>query len=88
MSIRITKDMITFGRPFTLSTLDGVQPPGTYRVVVEEEEISGTSFIGFHRIATRLYLPAINSARASFEVFQVEPAELAAALELDRQTKA
>lgn len=85
MSIRTTKTTITFEHPFMLSSLDGVQPPGTYRVVVDEEEISGVSFGGFRRVATELHLPAINAARASIEVFQVDPAELAAALASDQQ---
>lgn len=84
MSVRTTKTTITFEHPFMLSALDGVQPAGTYRVVTDEEEISGVSFVSFRRIATELHLPAINTARASVEVFQVDPSELQAALATDK----
>jgi len=88
MSIRTTETTIAFEHPFKLSSLDGVQPPGTYRVSIDEEEISGMSFVGFRRVATAFHLPAINSAGNSVEVFQIDPSELAAALARDQQTKA
>jgi len=88
MNTRITNKTITFKHPFKLSNLDGVQPPGTYRVVTDEEELSGASFLGFRRVATTLRLPAITNASSSFELFQVDPEELAAALASDQQTKA
>jgi hypothetical protein len=88
MSTRTTSKTITFQNTFTLSNLDGIQPPGTYRVVTDEEELSGESFVGFRRIATTLRLPAIAAASSSFELFQVDPEELAAALASDQQNKA
>jgi hypothetical protein len=45
MSIRTTETKVTFHRPFTLAALDGSQPAGTYRLVVEEEQIPGLSFV-------------------------------------------
>lgn len=88
MSTRTTNKTITFEHPFTLSNLDGIQPPGTYRVTVDEEELASASFIGFRRIATTLRLPAITAASSSFELFQVDPEELGAALASDQQIKA
>jgi len=55
--VRTTESTITFRRPFTLSALDKAQPAGTYRVVTEEEEIDGLSFVAFRRTATLLHLP-------------------------------
>jgi len=86
MSTRTTDTTITFEHAFTLSSVDGAQPAGTYRLVTDEEEISGVSFIGFRRIATSLYVPAISASGLSVQVFQVDPAELAAALAADRAT--
>jgi len=88
MSTRTTETTITFAHAFTLSSVDGTQPPGTYRLVTDEEEISGASFIGFRRIATSLYVPAISASRSSAQVFQVDPAELAVALASDSRTSA
>ena len=39
MSTRITETMVTFTRPFSLTGIYAVQPPGTYEVVTEEEQI-------------------------------------------------
>ena len=50
--MRTTETTITFRCPFTLSALDKVEPAGTYRVVTEEEEIGGLSFVAFRRTAT------------------------------------
>jgi hypothetical protein len=88
MSTRTTETTITFEHPFTLSSVDGAQPAGTYRLVTDEEDISGVSFVGFRRIATSLYLPAISASGSSVQVFQVDPAELAVALASDSRTGA
>ncbi len=87
MVTRSTKTTITFARPFRLSDVDGPQPAGTYRLVTDEEEISGLSFVGFRRIATSLHVPAISASGLS-QVFQVDPVELAAALASDGQGSA
>ena len=87
MGTRSTKTTITFAHPFTLSDVDGAQPAGTYRLVVDEEEISGLSFVGFRRIATLLHVPAM-SASGSSQVYQVDPVELAAALASDERANA
>ncbi len=87
MVTRSTKTTITFAHPFRLSDVDGPQPAGTYRLVTDEEEISGLSFVGFRRIATSLHIPAI-SASGSSQVFHVDPVELAAALASDEQRSA
>ncbi|MGP8232283.1 MAG: hypothetical protein ACLQL2_06400 [Methylovirgula sp.] len=88
MSTRTTETTVTFEHPFTLSSVDGAQPAGTYRLITDEEEISGLSFIGFRRVATSLYVPAASAPGSSVQVFQVDPAELAAALASDRRTTA
>jgi hypothetical protein len=82
MATRSIKTTVTFAHPFSLSDIDGTQPAGTYRLVTDEEEISGLSFVGFRRIATSLHVPAISASGAS-EVFEVDPVELAAALAAD-----
>jgi hypothetical protein len=73
----------------TLPSVDSPQPGGTYRLVMDEEEILGLSFLAFRRTATILHIPAISpaisiSARPN-QVFPVSSMELAAAMEADAQ---
>lgn len=83
MADRVTETTVTFTRPFTLSSLDSVQPPGVYRVVIDEEEVLGLSFLAYHRRATSLHIPAISAAGGHDAVFVVDPAELRIALAAD-----
>jgi hypothetical protein len=83
MSIRTTETTVTFRRPFTLAALDGAQPAGTYRLVVEEEQIPGLSFIPFRRVATLLHMPADSVPGGTREVVSVLPDELAEAVAAD-----
>jgi hypothetical protein len=86
MAVRTTETTVTFKNTFTLSSIDGLQPAGTYRLVVDEEEIPGLSFLAFHRTATMLHLPAVSVSSPSYQVVSVDPAELQAALEADGRT--
>jgi hypothetical protein len=81
--MRTTETTITFRRPFTLSALDKAQPAGTYRLVTEEEEIPGLSFVAFRRTAILLHLPALPATGATHQVVSVDPAEWAAIVEAD-----
>ncbi|UVF22376.1 MULTISPECIES: hypothetical protein [Microvirga] len=87
MTIRTTESTVTFSHPFTLTSLDRPQPAGTYRLVTDEEEILGLSFLAFQRTATMLYVPAISTSGSPTQVFHVNPAELTAALEADGQAQ-
>lgn len=83
MSTRTTETMVTFRRPFTLAAIDGAQPAGTYKVITEEEQIPGLSFVAFRRVATLLHLPANPAPGGTSQVVSVSPDELAAALAAD-----
>jgi hypothetical protein len=83
MSIRSAETMVTFRRPFTLAAVDGAQPAGAYRLVTEDEQIPGLSFIAFRRVATLLHLPANPSPGCTCQVVAVSSDELAAALAAD-----
>jgi hypothetical protein len=82
MNTRSRETMVTFRKPFRLSVLDHTQPAGTYRVVVDEEEIPAASFLAYRQIATMLHTPSLSSSGSS-QVFAVSPGELASALEAD-----
>jgi hypothetical protein len=62
MNIRTTETTITFQQPFMLQAFDCKQPAGTYRLVIDEEEIIGLSFLAYQRTATLLHTPALASA--------------------------
>lgn len=83
MTIRTTDTEVTFKRPFLLSAFDARQPAGTYRLVVDEEEIFGLSFLAYRRTATLLHTPAISVQSGRHQTVEVDPEELAAALAAD-----
>jgi len=76
---------VTFGHQFNLSSLDGPQPAGTYRVVIENEEIPGLSFIAYRRTSTMLHLPALTASTGKTQVFTVDRDELEAVLKADER---
>lgn len=80
---RSTETTVTFRRPFTLAALDGMQPAGTYRLVEEQEEIAGLSFVAFRRVATLIHLPANPAPGDTCQVVLILPDELAEALAAD-----
>jgi hypothetical protein len=59
------------------------QPAGTYRLVTEEEEIPGLSFVAFRRTAMLLHLPALPTTSHTHQVVSVDPVEWAAIVEAD-----
>ncbi|MGB0086641.1 MAG: hypothetical protein WBP94_14880 [Rhodomicrobiaceae bacterium] len=85
MAVRTTETTVTFRRPFMLGIFDSPQPAGTYRLVIEEEDIPGLTFLAYRRMATMLHIPAISISDHLEQVFFVGSAELAAALEADEQ---
>lgn len=87
MTSRSSETTLIFAHPFTLSALDGPQPPGTYLVVTEEDEIEGLSFKAFHRTATLLHLPAQGVASTLRQAVTVNPEELAAAHAADAERR-
>lgn len=83
--MRSTRDMITFEHPFTLAGFDAPQPPGTYMVITDEEEIPGLSFPAWRRVSTQIYLPAIGVQSATEQVVTIDPHEFARAQKRDSE---
>jgi hypothetical protein len=83
MSSRTIQTSVTFSKPFTLTSVDGPQPAGTYRLETEEEQIEGLSFSAFRRMTKTLFLPANPAPGATRHVVQVDPKELSEALLAD-----
>lgn len=88
MTSRTTETTVTFARPFTLAAFDGPQPPGVYRVIIDEEEILGLSFLAYRRVATTLMTPAINLRSGSQQAHGVDHEELEAAIAADGAVQA
>jgi hypothetical protein len=84
--MRTTETTITFRHPFTLAALETMQPAGTYRLVIEEEEIPGLSFVAFRRVATLLHLPALSTTSRTHQVVSVDPVEWAAIVAADERS--
>ena len=74
--MRTTRESVTFERPFSLYTLDGMQPAGTYTVEIDEELIEGLSFLAYRRVATTIFLPLRYGGAASVQAVRVDPREL------------
>jgi hypothetical protein len=83
MPERSTETTVTFKHPFMLGSFDVMQPAGTYRLVIDEEEILGLSFPAYRRTSTVLHVPAGSKTSGSGQAFPVDAAELDAALEAD-----
>jgi hypothetical protein len=83
MPDRSTETTVTFEYPFTLRSSEAALPAGTYRLVVDEEEILGLSFPAYRRTASTLHTPAVSIVAARRQAFPLEPGELEDALDAD-----
>lgn len=79
MESRSTGKLVTFVRPFTLSGLDGIQPPGTYAINMEEEMLDTLSFAGWRQISCTILL----HRDGGVEYADIDPQELSEALVCD-----
>lgn len=89
MTVKKTQTSVTFGAAFTLSVIEGPQPPGEYRVIVEEDltELDGLTRQALVPIATYLRTPSVGApgaAQVSSRLYLVDRRELDAALLRDR----
>jgi hypothetical protein len=83
MSVRTSRETVTFKQPFSLSGIDEVQPAGTYTVETDEELLPGLSFPAYRRIASLILLRSRSGGAVVEEVANVDPLELQAAQKRD-----
>lgn len=86
MNSRTRETTVTFRHPFKLNMFDRLQPAGTYRLVIDEEEIPDIAFLAYRRSSTMLHTPAIAASGGSCQVIRISSEELAKALEADLRT--
>ena len=81
LNTRTTSTTVVFHHPFTLCGLDGVQPPGAYRIDTYERLLDTVSSTAYLRISTSIELqsqqPGVTRSAT------IDPAELDAALARD-----
>jgi hypothetical protein len=87
MSARTTSRNVIFRRAFSLQGVDGMQPPGTYAVETDEEQIPGLSFLAYRRMTTTITLPFRNGGGVARQVSTIDPADLESALARDLPTE-
>lgn len=83
---RTIETEITFSHPFVLSSLVVPLEAGTYRLIIDEEEIEGISFSSFRRTNTQLEIPAITKTVGVRQRLRVSSQEIETALAKDAQT--
>ncbi len=85
--MRTTETTVTFRRPFNLPEFEGSQPAGTYRLLTDEEEIPGLSFVAFRRVRTMLRIPSLATSGKPEQMISIDAKDLAAALTADGENR-
>jgi hypothetical protein len=83
MTTRTSRKTVTFNSPFSLAGGDCRYSAGDYEVVTDEELIEGLSFPAYRRLATMMLVPAQSHHSSSVEMLNIDPQDLAAALQRD-----
>jgi hypothetical protein len=79
MNTRTTKKTVTFAHPFHLRGVDDLQPPGTYAVDTDEEEIDSMMRLAWRRVATTIVIVRGGTTQA----YRIDPVDLEASLMRD-----
>ncbi len=81
MNSRTLTSEIVFRRSFVLNGLDGVQPPGTYRIQTYSELLDIPTVVAYRRLSTSIELHA--QPAGIIRTATIDPLELEAALRRD-----
>jgi hypothetical protein len=77
--MRTTQHYVVFQRPFMVRGMDKIEPPGTYLIVTDDEEIAGLSFQAWRRASTAIRLPAEEFLAAQEQYTTIDAEDLIAA---------
>jgi hypothetical protein len=83
MTVRTSRKTVIFTRPFSVSGIDEVQPPGAYVVETDEALLPDLSFPAFRRVATLIWLRSPSGRGIMEQMVDIDPLELQAAQERD-----
>lgn len=83
MTIRTTSRTVSFAHPFLVSGMVEEQPAGSYVVETDEELLDTATVPAYRRITTLIRLPGRPGGSVLDQVVDIDPAELAAALDRD-----
>lgn len=84
MTIRTSKNTVTFRRPFVLDGFNEILPAGAYSVETEEKLLEGVSFPAYRRTSTLIHLHTRLDHPGRTRALMIDPNELDAALKRDR----
>jgi hypothetical protein len=73
MSTRTTDTIIHVSARFELPDIDGIHPPGDYKIVQDEELIEGLSRLAYQRVATFIHLPSISAGSRMRRFVKIDP---------------
>ena len=76
---RITRQSVTFARPFALEGIESEQPAGTYEVELVEELLEGLSFPAYRLISASVVLP-LKQGFHSYQLIRILPSLVREAL--------
>jgi hypothetical protein len=85
MTQRSRSNTVVFNHPFLLKGVDRVLPPGSYRVVTDEELLEGLSFAAYRRVSTMIFVPAHSHQASSIEMLVIDPVNLEATQQRDAE---
>lgn len=83
--MRTSRKTVTFQRSFILDGVDGIQPPGAYLVITDEEEIPGLLFSAWRRVQTSLRVPSLDIDSGFEQMIAIDPNDLETAIAGDRK---
>ena len=83
MTIRTSRTTVTFTQSFQIDGMNESQPPGDYRVDMDEELLEGASFLAYRRVAALIHPPAIARRQSRIQVVRLASAEFDAMVQFD-----
>ena len=88
MSERTVKSRVTFHHSWNIRGIVGQIPSGTYGVETDEELLAGLSFSAYRRLRTTMTLPFTSGLHVGHQLAEIDPLDLATALERDAADEA
>lgn len=84
MTVRTTRKIVTFTRPFVLAGSNEIFPEGPYVVETDEKLLEGISFPAYLRVLTVIHLHPERAFPGRLRIMTIDPVELDAALARDQ----